>query len=525
MKQTNFQLVLPLNLDVFIPDNDSVRLVSQIVDELDFRRLNLTYSSKGRNPSVKPRILFSILIYAYMNGIYSSRQIEKSCKRDINFMWLLTGNSAPDHNTIDRFRRDRLASCLDELFAQFVEKLYEWNEISFENLYIDGTKIEANANKYSFVWKKAIEKNSAKQNAKIDALLCAINAEFGTRFKNSADKAVLEKVAEFLLNRKEDLSEEFVTGKGKRKSQLQKRTEECLEILEKKEYYEKCRNAFGDRNSFSKTDKDATFMHMKDDHMRNAQLKPGYNMQIGVEAGYVVHCQAFQNRNDVGTLKPFLERWKELHPESSFQNVIADSGYESEENYDYLTSEAKNIFIKPLTYEQWKKRSFKKLIGKRENMTYDAEADAYICNQGRKLPVVKAYKSRTDSGYEAELTEYECESCEGCPVKSKCTKATGNRKIKVSKKFLAQRETSISNITSAKGMVLRINRSIQAESAFGVMKEDMGFRRFLTRGQVNISTEFMLLCFGFNINKLYSKMMNGKLGFKLYKEELLKKAA
>lgn len=524
MKQMNFQLVLPLNFEVLIPENDSVRLISQIVDELDFRKLNLTYSSKGRNPSVKPRILFSILVYAYMNGIYSSRPVEKACKRDINFMWLLQGIKAPDHNTIDRFRRERLSRCLDDLFAQFVEKLYEWDEIAFENLYIDGTKIEANANKYSFVWKKAIERNFEKQTVKIRALFSAIDAEYGTAFC-SKDDAALNDAASFLLKQKEALDVEFVSGTGKRKGSLQKLTEECLAILEKKEYYEKCKSVFGGRNSFSKTDNDATFMHMKDDHMRNAQLKPGYNMQIGVEAGYVVHCQAFQNRNDVGTLKPFLERWKELHPKSFFQNVIADSGYESEENYSYLTCEAKNIFIKPLTYEQWKKRSFKKLISKRENMTYEAEADTYICNQGRKLSAVKVYKSKTDSGYETELTEYECESCEGCPVKSKCTKAAGNRRIKVSKKFLAQREISLANIISPKGMVLRINRSIQAESAFGVMKEDLGFRRFLTRGQVNISTEFMLLCFGFNINKLYSKTMNGKLGFKLYKEELLKKAA
>jgi transposase len=349
-------------------------------------------------------------------------------------MWLLQGNKAPDHNTIDRFRRERLSQCLEDLFAQFVEKLYQWNEIAFENLYIDGTKIEANANKYSFVWKNAIERNFEKQTAKIRALFSAIDAEYGTAFRTT-DEADLNDAASFLLRQKEVLDVEFVSGTGKRKSSLQKLIEECLSILEKKEYYEKCKSAFGGRNSFSKTDKDATFMHMKDDHMRNAQLKPGYNMQIGVEAGYVVHCQAFQNRNDVGTLKPFLERWKELHPKSSFQNVIADSGYESEENYDYLTSETKNIFIKPLTYEQWKKRSFKKLISKRENMTYDAETDTYLCNQGRKLPAVKAYKSKTDSGYETELTEYECESCADCPVKSKCTKAAGNRRIKVSKSF------------------------------------------------------------------------------------------
>jgi transposase len=525
MKQTNFQLVLPLNFEIFIPENDSVRLVSQIVDELDFRKLNLVYSSKGRNPSVKPRVLFSILIYAYMNGIYSSRQIEKACKRDINFMWLLEGNTVPDHNTIDRFRRERLSLCLEDLFAQFVEKLYQMDEIAFENLYIDGTKLEANANKYSFVWKKSIERNAEKQAEKISALLSRINGEFGTAFKETAGDATLNEAAVFLLNRKAELNTEFVKGTGKRKSLLQKLTEECLEILEKKRYYEECLGTFGNRNSFSKTDKDATFMHMKDDHMRNSQLKPGYNMQIGVEAGYVVHCQAFQNRDDMRTLKPFLEQWKTLHPKSSFENIITDSGYESEENYTYLTDEEKNIYIKPQTYEQWKKRSFKKLISKRENMAYDVQSDTYTCNQGRTLAVTRVYKSKTDSGFETELTEYECDSCMECPVKSKCTRAAGNRKIQVSKRFLNQREVSLANISSPTGIVLRLNRSIQAEGAFAVIKEDMGFRRFLTRGQLNISTEFMLLCFGFNINKLHNKRIKGKLGFKLYKEELLKKAA
>jgi hypothetical protein len=128
------------------------------------------------------------------------------------------GYPAPDHNTIDRFRRDRLSGCLDELFAQFVEKLYEWDEISFENLYIDGTKIEANANKYSFVWKKAVEKNSAKQAAKVAALLSGIDAEYGTEFGNTADKSVLRRAAEFLLNQKENLSVELCLEREKRRA-------------------------------------------------------------------------------------------------------------------------------------------------------------------------------------------------------------------------------------------------------------------------------------------------------------------
>ena len=522
LNQYHFQLVLPLNIEVLIPENDSVRLVSQITEELDFRSLNMAYSSKGRNPAIPPRILFSILIYAYMNGIYSSRQIEKACRRDINFMWLLEGNRAPDHNTIDRFRRERLGSCLESLFGQFIEKLYEWDEISFENLYIDGTKIEANANKYSFVWRKSIEKHSARQEEKILQLHRKMEEAYGVSFNAVEVQALLKEMASFLLDKKTEESIEFVYGSGKRKNPLQRLTEECLELLEKRAHYEKCKDTFRDRNSFSKTDPDATFMHMKDDHMRNAQLKPGYNMQIGVEAGYVVHCQAYAQRNDVRTLIPFLESWDRLHPEASYENIVADAGYESEENYDFLMRQSKNIFIKPQTYDQWKKRSFKKLIGKLENMAYDEEKDCYVCTEGRQLLPKRTWESRNGAtSYITKYTEYECENCEGCPVKAKCTKAAGNRKAKVSKRFKELRALSHSNIQSPRGVVLRINRSIQVEGAFGVLKEDMGFRRFLTRGHVNISTEFMLLCFGFNVNKLHRKTLNNQRGFKIYHSERL----
>ena len=526
MNQANYQLVMPLNLEVLITENDSVRLVSHVVEELDLRSLNMAYSSKGRNPAAKPRVLFSVLVYAYMNGLYGSRQIERACKRDINFMWLLGGSKAPDHNTIDRFRRERLSSCLEDLFSQFVEKLYQWDEISFDNLYIDGTKIEANANKYSFVWKKVIEKSMEKQPVKVTALLCRIDEEFCTTFQKQISDTILCEVASFLLKKKDEMAFEFVSGIGRKKSLLQKLTEDCLALLERKEYYEKCRDTFGNRNSFSKTDKHATFMHMKDDHMRNSQLKPGYNMQIGVEAGYVVHCQTFQDRNDVGTLIPFMESLKRQHPLFSFKNIVADAGYESEENYDYLQSEKKNIYIKPQTYEQWKKRSFKKLIGKRENMVYDADSDIYTCSQGRKLILKRTYDSKLSTReYVSKISLYECESCQDCPSKPKCTKAEGNRTIKVSKKFMKLRELSLSNIMSAKGVVLRLNRSIQAEGAFGVLKEDMGFRRFLTRGHASVSTEFMLLCFAFNINKYHRKILNDRCGFKIYHEDILKKSA
>jgi transposase len=517
---TNIQLVLPLNFEVLIPEDDSVRLLSHIVEELDFRNLSLAYSSLGRNPAVPPRVLFQILVYAYMNGLYSSRKIEQACRRDINFMWLLENHKAPDHNTIARFRKERLTPFLEDLFCQFVLKLYEFSEIGFENIFIDGTKIEANANKYTFVWKKAVERYEARIPEKVAALAKKVNAAYYTVFPAecfSDPCSLLRQLAEFLEEERIKSGIPFVTGKGHHKSMNQRLLEEVLSLLEQKEKYEQYGQLFSDRNSFSKTDTDATFMHMKEDHMRNSQLKPGYNLQIGVESGYVVGIDLSSERNDVNTLIPFLNRLHRNFPEHSYPNIVTDAGYESEENYQFLKGKNQIAYIKPKQYDQWKRRSFKKDISKRENMSYDPKKDEYTCSQGRTLSVISVHKSTPRKGtYEREMTRYECESCEGCPVKGKCTKAKGNRQIEVSKRFLELQQESLANIRSEKGIVLRVNRSIQAEGTFGAIKEDHGFRRFLTRGKENVFTEFLLLCFGFNISKLHNKLQGRGTPVSLY---------
>ncbi|MBU5428293.1 transposase [Tissierella pigra] len=180
-----YQLVLPVNTEILIPQNDSVRLLSQILEEIDYRNLEKAYSHLGRNPVVSPKTLFKILVYAYMNNIYSTRKIEIACKRDINFMWLLEGQKAPDHNTIARFRSGKLTEVIEDLFYQFVKKLGELGEIEYKNIFIDGTKIEANANKYSFVWKKSTNKFETKLQEKIKILINKINDKFGKQCKRT----------------------------------------------------------------------------------------------------------------------------------------------------------------------------------------------------------------------------------------------------------------------------------------------------------------------------------------------------
>jgi transposase len=508
--QAEYQLILPLEVSLLIPKDDSVRLLSQIVEELDLKDLMLAYSPQGRNPAIPPRIMLKVLLYAYMNGEYSSRKIEKSCRRDINYMWLLQGHGAPDHNTISRFRTGRLSTCLETIFTQFIELLADYGEIPFENVFIDGTKIEANANKNSFVWRKVIERLDARIPGKVASLAEKVDSLLGTSYscETGDSQKLLSTMAEHLAKEKEKRGIVFVSGKGRRKTELQRLTEEALELLEKEGRYTDYRRSFGDRNSFSKTDRDATFMHMKEDHMQNAQLKPGYNFQAAVENGYVLATGLCADRNDLSSLIPMMEHIHDGHPSRHMKNVVADAGYESEENYAYLDRHGYVAYIKPATYETQKKKGFKNRIGRRENMAYDAEADEYICAKGRHLRAIatKTVKNRK-TGYPREVTVYECENCNRCGFAKQCKKSQNAKRIEVSKRFVTYREASQENITSDKGIILRVNRSIQAEGVFGMLKEDYGFRRFLTRGKANVYTECILMCFSYDINKLFNKFI------------------
>ena len=514
----SYQLILPLNYEVIIPENDSVRLLSQIMEEMDYTELYAAYTQRGRSPATEPKILAKVMIYAYMEFVYSSRKIENACRRDINFMWLLNGEPVPDHSTINRFRKERIGAAIEGLFYQYVRKLCELSEVKYEDVFADETKIEAASSRYTFVWKKAVEKNESKMLLKVQALseeiLKAYCVEFTVAKETINDD--MTKMATFLEQKKHEENITFVHGSGKRKSNLQKLLEALYTYQGRQLGYDESKEILGDRNSYSKTDKDATFMRMKDDHMRNGQLKPAYNVQLAVEAEYVIGVGIFSNPNDTATLKPMLENMIRYNPSMTIKRLIADSGYESEENYMYLEGRGIEYYIKPQTYEQQKKRSFKKNISKRENMIYNAETDEYTCHNQKQLKPIYTFNKKSSTGYISEVTVYECENCEGCPHKDRCTKAQGNRRMQVSKTFIEKRQQSYENITTEKGIMLRMNRSIQSEGAFGVLKGDRQFDRFLTRGSTNVKTELLLLCFGYNVNKLHAKIQNDRCGKPLH---------
>lgn len=511
MKMLRNQVVLPLDLGIKIDENDPVRKLVEICDDLDYRKLYSVYLRSWRK--IDPAILFEILVFAYMNGIYSSRDIEKACKTDIRFMWILQNEPAPDHSTIARFQNEKLTTVIEDLFYQLIAKLSEIGEISFQNIFVDGTKIEANANKYTFVWSKAVEKNLRKLEARINLELSDIANRYALN-----PETELDEVLEFLLGYARTAKIKFVSGKGKRKTVLQRDCEKLYAYQERIEQYKQSLNICGKRNSYSKTDTDATFMRMKDDHMMNGQLKPGYNVQIGVESEYIVGVGLFPNPTDTTTLIPFLNRI-EKGCGKRYQKVIADAGYASEENYTYLENNGQKAYIKPTDYEIRKTKKYKNDIYRIENLTYDQERDCFICPNGKQLNYVYESKRKSENGYITVKKNYICESCTGCPHREKCFKGTyDNRKISLSQTMVRQKREATERIKTDEGILLRINRSIQVEGAFGVIKQDYGFRRFLTRGKRKTETQFFLLSFAFNVQKLWNRQNSNRFNKPLFEK-------
>ena len=530
INQKFYQLKLPLNIDYMIPANDSVRLLSQFVEEMDLTDLYSTYSKIKEN-QVSPRKMLKIMTYGYMNKIYSSRDIEKACRRDINFMFLLEGASAPDHATFARFRSLHFAPCSERILAEITNSLYKIGEISGDAIFIDGTKIEAYANKYTFVWKKAVTKNMAKLLIKVADLVkeCEELYDIKLIYKNAVQMKHVKKLRKKLYALKKSEGIKFVHGCGKRKTPLQRSIEKLEEYLSKfKEYTQKVYTC-GDRNSYSKTDVDATFMRMKEDSMKNGQLKPAYNVQHGVDSEYITWLTVGPQPTDTTTLIPFLKNMEE-NLNFKYLKIVADAGYESEENYSFIEENNQIAFIKPSNYEISKTRKYKNDIGKIENMDYNEENDFYTCRNGKQLKVesIKLRKSKT--GYESEKTIYACEDCSNCTYKSSCIKGNNcktpleerTKKIETSKKFNRQRRSDLERIISEEGCLLRMNRSIQAEGSFAQIKHDMSFRRFMCRGKKSVLAESILLAMAHNINKLHNKIQTGRTGKHLFE---LKKAA
>ena len=503
----NQTVLFPQRIDRDIAENDPVRLVNAVVDNLNLENFNRLYKERGRSP-YHPRMMLKVILYAYMSNIYSCRKIEKALLRDVHFIWL-AGYEQPDFITINRFR-NRVKDEIDNVFTQLVLLLAERGLVSLDVEYIDGTKIESKANKYTFVWRGSVEKNRARLMEKIRVLLAQID---GAVAQENAD--IQEKV-EFTPSELGEICEELRQSlaqspapESKEDRRARRKKERELRQLEqmgdKLGDYDSKLERMGGRNSMSKTDHDATFMRMKEDAMNNGQTKPGYNLQIGTEDQFITDFGLFPNTNDTLTLPPVLGSFAQGYGRLP-DEACADSGYGSEENYRFMEESGIEAYVKYNYFHKEQKRPFKNDPFRTENLHYNAEQDYYVCPMGQHMTRVGTRHSRTSSGYVAELAVYRAQRCDGCPLRGSCHKRRhGNRQIEANHRLNGYKRRARERLTSEKGLEHRSKRPIEPEAVFGQMKFNMAYRRFRHFGKDKVTMDFAFFAIAFNIKKWAAK--------------------
>lgn len=486
-------VLFPVSIDSKISEAHPVRLISQIVEELDLSGINFGYKGGG-NSSYHPRMLLKVLFYGYLNNVYSCRKIETQLEQNIYYIWL-SGDQHPNFRTINNFRSLRLKGSIHKLFVQVVFMLVEMGYITLREVYVDGTKIESKANKYSFVWRKSVEKNKAKLELKIRNILSQI--EEGIAQDNEADDEPPTPI-----NSKE-LKERIAAINRENRTKEEARQIKTLEdkLQPKLEEYEKKLETLDERNSYSKTDPDATFMRMKEDHMKNGQLKPAYNEQIGTENQFIVHYDFFSNPTDTLTLIPFMEGFKQNYNQLP-DKVCADSGYGSEENYQYLGKNEVEAYVKYNYFHKEQTKSFRNNAFLQENLYYNKEKDYFVCPMGQHMEHSYNTIRKSASGFTSNISVYRATNCQGCPLRCLCHKSKETRQIEVNHHLREYKRIARERLTSEEGIRMRKKRPIEPEAVFGQMKYNKDYHRFRHVGKDKIAIDFAIFAIAFNLLKL-----------------------
>ncbi|GHT41975.1 transposase [Bacteroidia bacterium] len=463
--------LFPTRLDEKIPEDSPARLVNQVVDNLDIRSIMDGYQGGGCS-AYHPRMI----------------------------MWL-SGNHIPDHNTINRFRSTHLKASIHELFTQVITLLVEMGHLSLNVVYVDGTKIESKANKYTFVWRKSVEKHKVKLEEKIRQVLQQV--EEGIAGDNQADDEPPTPI------NSEELKKRIAAINRENRSKEEQKAIKTVEdkYLPKLEEYEKHLETLGNRNSYSKTDPAATFMRMKEDHMMNGQLKPAYNVQIGTENQFITHYDFYPNPTDYLTFKPFMNGFEKRYKKFPAK-VVGDSGYGSEENYKYMEINDIEGFVKYPMFHKEQKKSFQTNAFLAQNLYYNAAKDYFVCPMGQHLENVGKGTRKSENGFVSNVSYYEAQNCEGCPLKCLCNNAKGNRRIEINHQLNAYRKKSRELLTSPEGLMHRSKRPIEPEAVFGQTKANKQYNRFRHFGGDKVKMDFAIFAIAFNLGKMHKKANN-----------------
>lgn len=497
--QQQIQL-LPASLDELIPENDLVRIVNQVVDNLDLSSIINQYEGGGTS-AYHPKMLTKVLLYGYAMKIYTGRRIAKALRQDIHFIWLAAYNR-PDFRTINLFRTGVLKETIEELFKQMLLFLVDHGYVKVENYFTDGTHIVADANKHKVVWrkngeryKKMAEERLPKLLAEIDELNAGEDRQYGDGdLEECGRKPVSKQMISEGIEQLNKVIDQTTERRKKRKAEsLKKKIQQQAEKIEK---YEGQLEIAQQRSGYSKTDNDASVIRMK-----NEEFLPAYNVLASSEDQFITGITVHQNPNDAIGFKDHVDSFQ-FNPAT----ITADSVFGTEENYQFLESKDVTGYLKYPLFHKEQSRKFREDPYRKENFKYDAATDSYECPNKQPLTYTQTRKELTKSGFATEVKIYAASGCKSCLRRELCTKSKeNNRTISVNNQLDIYKTIAKQNLESPIGIALRKQRPVEIESCFGDIKHNMKFRRFHLRGLKKVKTEITIVSMAHNLRKLQLK--------------------
>ena len=493
--------ILPPSLDDFIDSGHLVRVINTFVSILPSRLWDDRFTGGGA-PSYHPALMLKVILYAYSLKIFSCRDIAKAIRQDVTFMWL-TGMQRPTFNTVNRFRTEYFKDILEDVFTELLDFLQGKGYICYNDFFVDGTKLEANAGRYTHVWRKNTKRYKAAVKDRVKKLLQEIdkiNQEEDEKYGNSDLPERGEETditSEEIQNIARKLSEHLSEVSDKKAKRKLKTTASRLEKeAAKLSKYEGQEELLDGRNSYSKTDTDATFMRLKDE-----RLRPAYNAQISTENQFITNYSISQNASDTVTFPEHLEKITQRGDTYKPKNYMGDSAYGSQENYTLLEEDDIGNYLKYNTFHLEKKKKSKKNPFHRTNFSYNSKDDCFLCPAGKKLMYKETIQKKSKTGFISDIRVYEFHDCSSCAFKPQCTKAKNNRQIYYNVQLEKYKEQARLNLDSEYGITLRKRRGFEVETFFGDLRQNCGFNRFLLRGLSKTEHELGLLAISHNLRK------------------------
>ena len=515
---------LPLFLSDCLDLLDPVLTFDRLMGGIDLNKYltDIPEYTTGRLRYNPVNMLKTVLFGFMTSGYCSLRELEDNCKVNIRFMYLMD-HQTPSYRTFGYFINEILQEKIENIFNDINHAIFNDEHVDLQHLYIDGSKFEANANKYTWVWKKATEKFRYKLYEKITAEIEEINAEIawsGVQITTNPEYVpdYLNEIVEQLVLLWELDSSTFVYGSGKRKSKEQRHYEHLTTFCQKlQEYIQKIEICGPNRNSYSKTDTSATFMRIKTDYMGNDQLLPAYNVQIGVADEYIAVVDVNHYRSDMDCFVPLMEHFKQTYGFYP-KYPVADAGYGSYNNYIFCEQNGIEKYMKfPMFKKETKDQKYHEDPFRAVNFRID-EQGVMRCPNDKAFHFLYRTNVRGNQyGRKEEL--YECEDCSGCPYAEKCKKTDKNRTVRINQELTSMHQEVIENLESIHGALLRMNRSIQAEGTFGIMKNDRWYKRIVRRGIHSVKLEVLLVAIGHNLYKYQKKKMRNRTAASIQKKD------